>query len=570
MKKWVWLTLLAIIFLAVLLRVLPLAKYAVWGSDTGEYYYLTNDLVGEGTMTTDYDGWGFGYPYFPGMFYLTGAVSMLAGTDLFLTLLVLTPVMSTLSVVFIFLMARRIGASDPAALIAAAFLTVSMPNVLTASHPMPGALADWMVIFCLFILLQSYNNKANLIILITASIALIITHHLSTYFLIISVLGIVLLREILKLPGSSIDRLRIDRAYIFFLVLMTLIFWRWYAGPFYEGVVEKGLGSTIGNFLIPLAVVGLCLFYFAVTAVRKYIHFRYRPEKYSDRRQAVLFSSFAVAGLITVILSTRFSLPPMESVPDPVLAVYLTPFLGLFIFGILGQNESEIREEGFFIMAWALAIVASMIVSMITGNQDIIVFRYFQYGMAPWAVLVGLGFVSAYTMVTKRRSRRNIVGITFTIVIVALVAAAGATAYPPRVAVAGFQEGIYDYEIDGVYWCRDNLEDGATVATDHRLSSMLFGLAGINGSWDSLYDTFHEERFEDIKDELANTTLPAGKKRVDYVVISNTFKEGVALVHYREAEGLTPEAEAKFLTAPFYKVYDSGKVQVYLIDWSYA
>jgi 4-amino-4-deoxy-L-arabinose transferase-like glycosyltransferase len=81
MKKWVIISLAVIFFVAIFMRLLPLTQYAVWGSDTGEYYYLTNKLSENGHISTQYNGWGFGYPYFPGMFYLAGSLSFLLGVD---------------------------------------------------------------------------------------------------------------------------------------------------------------------------------------------------------------------------------------------------------------------------------------------------------------------------------------------------------------------------------------------------------------------------------------------------------------------------------------------------------
>ena len=70
MKKWVMLSLFMVFLLAMFMRLFPLTQYAIWGSDTGEYFHITSQLTSDGYISTDYDGWGFGYPYFPGMLYL--------------------------------------------------------------------------------------------------------------------------------------------------------------------------------------------------------------------------------------------------------------------------------------------------------------------------------------------------------------------------------------------------------------------------------------------------------------------------------------------------------------------
>ncbi|UCD91634.1 MAG: hypothetical protein JSV43_05120, partial [Methanobacteriota archaeon] len=72
MRKSTGFALLSIFLVAIFLRLLPLSRHLFWGADFGEYYFLTNDLVSSGNLTLPYFGWGFTYPYFPGMFILGG------------------------------------------------------------------------------------------------------------------------------------------------------------------------------------------------------------------------------------------------------------------------------------------------------------------------------------------------------------------------------------------------------------------------------------------------------------------------------------------------------------------
>jgi len=107
MKRWVWAALLAVMAAAIVMRFMPLGQFAVWGSDSGEYYYLTKRLVADSSVSTVYGGWGFGYPYFPGMFLLTGEAALLTGTGVFSSLLWVAPFAASLSVLVIALIALR-------------------------------------------------------------------------------------------------------------------------------------------------------------------------------------------------------------------------------------------------------------------------------------------------------------------------------------------------------------------------------------------------------------------------------------------------------------------------------
>src|SRR5437667_420173 len=108
MRKSTALGLTALVLGSVAVRLSPLWSFLYWGSDTGEYFAILRDLVRTGHVSTTYDGWGVTYPYFPGMFFLQGGLAHLSGLDLPTVLNVLVPILGALSVVPIFLIARRV------------------------------------------------------------------------------------------------------------------------------------------------------------------------------------------------------------------------------------------------------------------------------------------------------------------------------------------------------------------------------------------------------------------------------------------------------------------------------
>ena len=69
MNRAQFLWLLALALALVFLALQPLQSFAIFGSDTGEYFRLTSDLVTTGHIPlTSYNGWGFAYQDFPGIF----------------------------------------------------------------------------------------------------------------------------------------------------------------------------------------------------------------------------------------------------------------------------------------------------------------------------------------------------------------------------------------------------------------------------------------------------------------------------------------------------------------------
>ena len=82
MRKWTAPTLGAILVSAIILRLQPLLRFDIWGSDSGEYFILTRSLVERGFLSTDYNGWGLAYQYFPGAVVLIGATHVVTGLGL--------------------------------------------------------------------------------------------------------------------------------------------------------------------------------------------------------------------------------------------------------------------------------------------------------------------------------------------------------------------------------------------------------------------------------------------------------------------------------------------------------
>ena len=223
MKKWVMISLIVVFFLAIFMRLYPLGQYEIWGSDTGEYFRITNQLTDDGYVDTEYDGWGFGYPYFPGMFHLSGSISLVSGINNLNSMIFFIPIASAFSVLLIFILAKMLFKNNEAGIIAGAFIAVTMPHVLATSHPMPGSLGDLFLILSLLLFIGSFQNKKFLPLLVLSSMALIFTHHLSSYFFFIMGLGGLFVAEILR--KESHNNAKYLWAFLFFFLSILIVFW---------------------------------------------------------------------------------------------------------------------------------------------------------------------------------------------------------------------------------------------------------------------------------------------------------------------------------------------------------
>ena len=131
------------------------------------------------------------------------------------------------------------------------------------------------------------------------------------------------------------------------------------------------------------------------------------------------------------------------------------------------------------------------------------------------------------------------------------------TAYPPAAVMGGFQEGTTEAELDCVLWARQ-VEPGALVVSDHRLSSLAFGIGQRNASWERGAEVLTATG---VVREVA--TPAAGTQPVGYVLLSDEVRAGVALLQWEPAQPLSAEANAKFGSQNYPAVFEAGGCQLY-------
>ncbi len=558
MKKWTIFALLSVFLLGLIMRVLPLFHYSVWGSDTGEYYFLTKTLIENHYISFDYSGWGFGYPYFPGMFVLTGSAGLL-GLNLLNTLRILTPVISSLSIILIFFITKNVFNDNRIGIVSALLFAVAIPHVFTTSHPMPGSLGDFLLLFSVLLFIKTYENKKFLPLLFLSAIALIVTHHLSSYFLFISILLFVFMREILQ-KKSDKKKLMIEIPFLGFFFAGMMIQWLWIAKPF-----EKIIYDAFKIQSLTLVILSCLAFSILpmIVFLRRKISWEYKPKSQTYKGRIVRYISAIGICFLLMMIAVFVSVPGTTITIDISSIILSIPTIILFSFYFIGTGFSEEYRHGNFIFCWLCAIALSMLVGIATDNTVLIPYRHLQYIIVPLVMFAGVGIVKFYKMC----KRNNLKNAFFACSFVMLLVLAPFSCYPPSNVLGGFEEGTEYKDMEAVFWVKENLQN-ATIASDHRMSSMLFGFADTSPTWEYAPTIFHSNSFNESKNELLKCKTPSGEKRIDYVFIDKTMKEkGVALGQYENAEPMSTQSIEKFNHAPFVKIYDNGYVQIYRINW---
>jgi 4-amino-4-deoxy-L-arabinose transferase-like glycosyltransferase len=556
MRKWVMISLAVIFFTAVLMRLYPITQYEIWGSDSGEYFRITDQLVDDGYLETEYDGWGFGYPHFPGMFHFSGSISLLTGIDTLNSMIFFVPIAAAFSVLLVFVLAKMLFRRSEVGVLAGAITAVAMPHVFTTSHPMPGSLGDLFLVLSLILFIASYYNRKFVFLLLLSSLALIITHHLSSYFFFIMGLGGLFVIEFLR---SEKDR---NTGYLWaFLVLfltLLILYWSLWAQPFAENVV--GDAFDVPLWLVLSGGYVLIFFAFILVKLRRRSSWEYQPGYPEPKFQVMKYSALLIALVLILGIIALTSIPGTTIDLEPATVLLFLPFLALVAFGSVGPAYIRFHKNGMMVYGWMIALFLSILVGVITSNRVLLPYRHPQYLVVPLGLLMGMGIVMLFKDTEGSSQRLNALGLSVIVILLVLTAF---SAYPPKDIMGGFQEGTSEADMQGVLWAGENLPSDSTVASDHRMSSMIFGFGGLNATWDAAERTLHGEDYQDFRDEIRSLEVPSGTKSIDYVLLDDDIREGAALLQWENARPMSQKAQEKFERWPFVKLYEADGVQIY-------
>ncbi|HEV8359852.1 MAG TPA: hypothetical protein VGR28_05275 [Candidatus Thermoplasmatota archaeon] len=556
--------LLLLAALGAAVRLAPLLAFEVWGSDTGEYHRLAATLVAEGRLSTAYDGWGIAYPWFPGLYAVAGGVSAMTGLDVRWTLAVLVPALAGLSGVGVALLAYELSRRADAGLLAGAAAAVVMPHAFATSHAMPGALGHVLLLGSLLLAWRAGRERALWVALLVVLLALTATHHLSTYMALLALGGMVFVRGLLVARPAT----REDRALwgaLGVLLATALAWWSW-AAPVRDDIAPQA--SQLGIAGLGLgAALGLALLWW-LPRWRARWAWRFRPAYPSTAAGLRLVAAMAVVVVAGYAVVGFVGVPGTSVQIAPLAVLWFLPMALLLGFGFLGSRLAKFRPRGALVYGWALALLASFAVMIAVGSHVLLPYRHAEYILEPAALLAGLGLAAALAAARARGAR---IGRAAAAGAVVLLLANAALAYPPPSVLAGFQEGTTHAEMDAVRWAGAHvkLAPDAVIAADHRLSSMLFGYAGLDATWEYAPLTFHAATFGEARAEMGAVHAPSGVKRVDYVLLTAPMRAGLALTQWDAASPLSEAAQAKFERDPHYvAVCRSEGAVLYRVDWA--
>src|SRR2546428_4072268 len=182
MRKSTAASLLAVLALALVLRLSPLTRFVYFGSDVGEYFRISKGLLETGHIALPYAGWGVTYPYFPGMFFLVAGASF-GGLELSGSLDLVVPVLGALIPALVFLLTVRVLHEDKAGLLAAALVAVAMPHAFPPAHAIPAPVGEFLAVAILLLWLRLPRDRKTWAVLVPLTPAPVVHHQSPAHFL---------------------------------------------------------------------------------------------------------------------------------------------------------------------------------------------------------------------------------------------------------------------------------------------------------------------------------------------------------------------------------------------------
>ncbi len=570
MRLWDKFALASIVVLSLALRLRPAFGCALWGEDSGEYVYLVKRVVETGVVSFDYTGWGITYPYFPGLYILDSALVELCGFPIITTVGYFVPAFASFSSILIYLIVRRIGAGALPGLTSSALWAVAMPIAYPTSFPIPGAIGGFLLLLSMLLYLKSKDDNRFYVLLIPSTIALVLTHHLSTYFFFIAIFFSFFAKNLIA--KARTDDLYMDIAYIAALLTIAFGYWMFVAIPFRDSIVSDAFDVpafailALAYLVLPLAL--------GLVAVRRRFAWTYRPSFPDVAKMRIMLSiGFASAIVACSYLLISGRVPATYLPVTPLHLAFSLPTLAIILIAFVGLSFAEYYRDGFFVYTWLIAYVLSFFVAVLTNNQVLLPFRHMQYIMEPVCIFSGLGVSLIFKFLIPGRTsegkmtnvvQRNAVSA----LVIAIIISSACMSIPPQEINGGFVDGTSPEEVDAAFWVEHTLPESSTFVSDHRMCSMLFGIAGVNQTGDRGKDLLLPHEFE--KEKWGNHSTTNGRRAVDHALIDDSVVSGISGQPWEDAPKMDKGARAKFDGIPFVKLYEANDITIYRVDYSLA
>ena len=561
MKNWkFWLILIG--SLAIFLRSIPWLTHALWGCDFGIYYGLTKMFIDSGNLYPPYDGWGGSYQYFPMLYIIAGGAHWMTGMDAGWLLSKIAPIFGGATVFLLYFIVHSLTGDKKIALLSSALLAVAPIYLYQTSHAAPLTMGHFFMLLSLLFFIKYRKQKSWILdaSLYISTLALILSHHLTTYFYLISIIFITFYRNFNSKEWTP--KIKRDVVYILFALSSSFFYWSFIATPVYSFM---GSGVPLPSWTIMLSCYLLFGLSFIAISLKRKMGIEMKigePELKGSVAKGVV-ASFIGIGIISFI--AFIGIPGTNIKANSLLILYALPSIMLVALAASGFKHLSFIKGGEFIKGWLFALLISFIYSVMTWNGVLYPERHLEYLMIPVCVSAAVFIRRASIDLPKK----PVFGFFAAILLVNAV-----SAYPMEDPVDRATESIYEPSINAIEWMEGNAT--GMVASDHRLCNLLWA-EGLNttraNGWE-IERLWMMENWTQCYGEMEKNG-----SRIEYILMDDVMLErGVMTKLYNIIE-MTNKSYEKFSHRPFKLIYRNATLnkdeeeihwsEVYEVNWSY-
>ena len=546
-----WLVLIT--FIGIFLRMVPSLMNAAWGVDFGIYYGLTNSFIASKDIFTTYTGWGNSYQYFPVLYTITGIAHWITGIETVSLMSKIAPIFGGLTVPILYFIANEILKNKKVALLSAALLSVATFHVYQTSHAAPMTIGHFFMMVSLLFFIKALSKKQFFIPLIGSTALLIMSHHFTMYFYLITITFIIFANIFSKQKREQNNNL----AFLYLLGASGAAFsyWAFIATPvFYQFMPTKT--SLHPLYLIGMFYVFIFIGFFFLSHIKDRSRDQPVLQPISSKVYYKNIITYLALLISTSVLAAFYGIPGMTVKLTPLAVLFSIPMLLLVSFSFVGLKLLKSMEQGNILFGWVFGILLSFGYSLM--NPSFFPDRHLEYLIVP--LCIG-GAVATYAMYsetqssnikhfvqpilqphyTHHRKRVAIISIISMMCIANMMAA-----YASVDVLHIIDERVTDPCMNSIDWLKGNITEGV-VASDHRLSNIIWA-AGFNITFSETNTTWTGENLSASIDEI-------NRLNISYIVIDDIMRENVVFIGNAISFYMTNESYEKFSKEPFELLY---------------
>lgn len=561
--RWVFLLFL-VTFIAILLRALPSLLNAAWGVDFGIYYGLTNSFVETKSLINPYNGWGSSYQYFPVLYAITGFAHFITGIDTLQLLPKIAPIFGGLTIPILYFIVHELFKDRNIALISSALLATATFHVYQTSHAAPLTIGHFFMMICIYFFIKFSQKSRYLIPLLLSTALLIMSHHFTMYFYLISITF--MLFSYAYCHPKQWKKSWILLSYVLTASSAAFIYWIAIATPVYEGFMN-------GTLLVSSPYVIILYYISTVTGFFVCVHsqkiktmlpsIKYKPMDISiTKKVGFSFVILLIASLITM----KTGIPGVYIKLTPLAILYSIPMILLASFSFAGFSLLKKQKNDYLVKGWILALIGSFLFSIFSAQ--LLPDRHLEYLIVPLCIPAALSML----FLIKNQSLKDIKSVlsnqpfaipadpkqlhlrtlVFPFIIGALIIANTMVAYPTIDALDSLDERVSDPCISVMNWMDGNVSINSTIASDHRLS-MLCWAHGYNITFGETNITWTAGQIETCLPELQ-------RLNITHILIDDIMRTNVINVDVGKYYYMTNASYDKFFDDPFSLIYRNATI----------